>query len=353
MKMMFNIVMTCGRQLETCMEDICRKGPVDIKHALECYTMDVIGSCAFGIDCNSFTDPSSDFCKYSKKIFMPTLLENLIGIFVNLFPSIGKMLGLKAIPNDITDFFFNIVTSSVEHRRETGFTRNDFLQILIELADQNQTKDSISFNELVAQAFVFFVAGFETSSATMAFCLLELCLNPDVQEELRAEVNSTLNKHNGDLTYESLKEMKYMNAVIDETLRKYPPLAVLNRECIQDYKLPNSNITIEKGIKIAIPLSGLHKDPNYFPEPEKFDPKRFTVENKNLIIPYTFMPFGEGPRACIGIRFGMMQTKVGLSILLRRYKFSLSEKMKIPIKFKIRSFLTAVEGGVWLNATKI
>ncbi|KAK5644105.1 hypothetical protein RI129_007950 [Pyrocoelia pectoralis] len=328
-------------------------GGLWVSHTLECYTMDVIGSCAFGIDCNSFTDPFSDFCKYSKKIFQLSRIKRLRALIINIFPYLGKALRVKLMPRDVTKFFLNIVTHSVKHRRENGIVRNDFLQVLMELVDNNKDIDSISFSEMVAQVYVFFIAGFETSSATMSFCLMELCLNPEVQEKLREEVNLILNKHNGTITYESLKEMTYMDAVINETLRKYPPVPVLNRRCIQDYHLHNSDIIIRKGIKITIPLIALHNDPEYFPNPEKFDPNRFTVENKHLIIPFTYMPFGDGPRACIGIRFGIMQTKIGLVTMLRDYKFSLSEKMKIPIKFKLHSFMTAVEGGVWLNATKI
>uniref|UniRef100_A0A1Y1LIW7 Cytochrome P450 n=2 Tax=Photinus pyralis TaxID=7054 RepID=A0A1Y1LIW7_PHOPY len=352
MKMMFDIVVTCGYQLEKSMQTICAKGAIDIKEVLECFTMDVIGSCAFGIDCNSFTDPSSEFCRYSKRIFSPTRLENVIGLFVYVFPSVAKTLHLKGIPKDITEFFFNIVTRSVQYRRETGLVRKDFLQILMELADE-QTNDPISFNELVAQVFVFFIAGFETSSTTMAFCLLELCVDPSMQDKLRDEVNSVLRRHNSALTYQNLKELKYMNAVIDETLRKYPPVPMLHRECIKDYQLPHTNITIKKGTKVGIPLIGLQNDPDYFPEPGKFNPDRFADRNKDLFAPYTFMPFGEGPRACIGIRFGMMQTKVGLSILLKHYKFTLAEKMSVPVRFKARSFMTAAEGGIWLNATRI
>lgn len=353
MKMMFNTIKTCGYQLENYMADICAKGPVDIKQVLEYYTIDVIGSCAFGIDCNSFTDPSNDFRKYAKRIFSLSFRERIKSLIAHLVPSVRKLFGLKIIPRDITDFFINMVRHSVQLRQESGLMRNDFLQILMELVNNKEKKDSISFNEMVAQVFVFFIAGFETSSATMTFCLLELCLNPAVQNKLRAEVNSVLDQHNGGLTYESLKAMKYMDTVIDETLRKYPPLPVLNRQCIQDYHVPDTKLTIRKGIKIAIPLVAIQSDPEYFPCPEKFDPARFSTENRGLIAPFTYMPFGEGPRACIGIRFGIMQTKVGLSALLKNYKFSLSEKMVLPIKFKVHSFITAVDGGVWLDAAKI
>lgn len=80
----------------------------------------------------------------------------------------------------------------------------------------------------------------------------------------------------------------------------YPPLPILNRTCVKDYKLPNSDIVIEKGTRILLPILAFHHDPEYFPEPNKFDPERFSDENKSKIQPYSYLPFGEGPRNCIG-----------------------------------------------------
>jgi cytochrome P450 family 6 len=89
-----------------------------------------------------------------------------------------------------------------------------------------------------------------------------------------------------------------------ETLRKYPLLAVLDRKCCSDYELPaptgNGTITLPAGTGVCIPVLALHHDPTYFPEPEKFDPDRFTDENKNSRPNYTYLPFGEGPRMCLG-----------------------------------------------------
>jgi cytochrome P450 family 6 len=85
-----------------------------------------------------------------------------------------------------------------------------------------------------------------------------------------------------------------------ETLRKYPPVPGLNRICTKDYKVPGSNIMIKKDTKVWIPVLGLQRDPEFYPDPEKFDPERFSEENKNERHPYTFIPFGEGPRVCIG-----------------------------------------------------
>lgn len=87
---------------------------------------------------------------------------------------------------------------------------------------------------------------------------------------------------------------------LSETLRKYPPLAMHMRRCNQDYKIPNSDVTIEKGVNLCVPVLAIQKDPEYFPDPERFDPERFGEENKRKLRPFSYMPFGEGPRVCIG-----------------------------------------------------
>jgi cytochrome P450 family 6 len=141
--------------------------------------------------------------------------------------------------------------------------------------------------------------------------------------------------------------------IVAETLRKYPPVPFLTRECVKDYKIPDENIIIEKGTTVVLSVLGIHYDEEYYPDPEKFDPERFTEENKNLRHHYSHIPFGEGPRLCIGMRFGLMQTKVGLTSLLKKYKFTVNRKTIEPLKMQVNSFVLAVEGEIWLDAQKI
>jgi hypothetical protein len=120
-----------------------------------------------------------------------------------------------------------------------------------------------------------------------------------------------------------------------ETLRKYPPVPGLNRICTKDYKVPGSNIMIKKDTKVWIPVLGLQRDPEFYPDPEKFDPERFSEENKNERHPYTFIPFGEGPRVCIGtyILLYSERQKYGINSLKIKQNFfqkNLWTKIKKP-----------------------
>lgn len=175
--------------------------------------------------------------------------------------------------------------------------------------------EKFTFNSAAAQAFVFFGAGFETSSITLQFALYQMALHQDIQDRVRAEIKAIMAKHEGNVTYEAVEETvgsfflkgfsqniikNEQNVVFAETLRLYPPLPVLNRSCVKDYAIPGSDVAIEKGAKVLIPALGLHMDERYFPNPEKLDPERFTEEQKQERHKFVYLPFGQGPRICIG-----------------------------------------------------
>lgn len=307
MKMMFQTLVDCGVQLQNFIEEkIAKNEPLDTKELLSCYSTDVIGSCAFGIDCNSFKDPDSKFRKYGKKIFKPTKIQIARNFIIFTFPEFSRKIGLWTIPRDLSKFFMDVVNQTVDYREKNNFSRNDFMQLLLEMknnGEKNTDGEKLTMNEIAAQAFVFFLAGFETSSSAMNFCLYELALNKEYQDKVRDEINTVLDKYNGVVTYDVVSELKYMGQCIDETLRKYPPVPMLPRKCVKNYKIPESDIVIEKGTRIFVPCYPLHHDPEFFPEPEKFDPERFSEENKLKIPQCAFLPFGEGPRICIGKLF--------------------------------------------------
>ncbi|XP_031625071.1 cytochrome P450 6j1-like [Contarinia nasturtii] len=149
--------------------------------------------------------------------------------------------------------------------------------------------------------------------------------------------------------------MKYLESCIDETLRKYPVVPLLTRECVKDYKLPGTDKIIEKGTEILIPAFALQRDEKYYEEPDKFIPERFNEQNsigKNLTNrPY--LPFGEGPRNCIGLRLGKMQTKVGLVLMLQKFRFELEERLKKnEMVFDPKVFFLSPLGGIKLHIIK-
>ncbi|KRT81631.1 cytochrome P450 [Oryctes borbonicus] len=356
MKMMFNTLLECGVPMIDHVDQQSKRGDaLDVKEILASYTTDVIGSCAFGIDCNSFKDPNSDFRRCGRKVFEPSFNNVLRMIVAFVAPFLRHVVKFKMISNDVEKFFMDLVSGLFEYRKANGIVRNDFIQLFIEMREKAKEtgEKTLTLPQITAQAFVFFLGGFETSSSTMTLCLHELAFNQDIQDKLRAEVRETMKKNNGELTYDSIMEMKYMDQVVNETLRKYPIVPFVMRACTKDYRVPDSNATISKGMKVFISTLGIHRDPAYYPNPDKFDPERFSDENKSNIPNNAYIPFGEGPRICIGLRFGLMQTKMGLSMLLNKFKFSPPAGEKYDFHFDPKSFNLCKEGSVFLKIEKM
>ncbi|KAL1116770.1 hypothetical protein AAG570_005242 [Ranatra chinensis] len=133
----------------------------------------------------------------------------------------------------------------------------------------------------------------------MTWLLLELAHNPKVQQTLRTEIEDVLNQNYGILTYDALKNMEYLDMCCLETLRKYPPAGMVSRLCVRGCQL-KGGLKIEPDTQIFVPVLGMHRDPEYFPEPDKFLPERFDPRKESGRPKHTFLAFGEGPRMCIG-----------------------------------------------------
>ncbi|XP_018571707.1 probable cytochrome P450 6a13 [Anoplophora glabripennis] len=361
MKMMFQTLKECSVGLEQLLHECSKTSdPLDVREIIARFTTDTIGSCAFGIECNSMKNPDAEFKKYGKRIFEVSnsnMLKQIIACFLPM--SIVKRY-FKFIDQEVETFFVNAVRDTLAYREKNNILRNDFLHLLTTLKNEGNESDSIenskpflSLNEITAQCFVFFAAGFETSSTTTTFALYELSVNPEIQEKLREEILFTLEKHGNEVTYESIGEMTYLEKVINEVLRKYPPVPILHRRSNKSYNVPDTNVVIEEKRPVHIPVIGLHYDPDYYPDPEVFDPERFNEENKAKRPAFTYLPFGDGPRICIGLRFGKLQTKLALITILRYYNVALNEKTKTPLQLDKTTFILSVEGGVWLNLLKL
>jgi len=204
----------------------------------------------------------------------------------------------------------------------------------------NLVNKQLTEYEILAQAIVFFLAGYETTATTLTFCTYELALNQDIQDKLYEEINSAVDS-NGEISYEELARLPYLDAVLSETLRLHPPALRLVRLASTDYKLGETGITLPKGQQIEFPIHGIHHLEEYYPNPFQFNPDRFMPENRHKITPYTYLPFGAGPRNCIGMRFALLEAKLALANIIRKFKFFQTTQTDIPLRYK-RSFgLTA------------
>ncbi|XP_030765107.1 cytochrome P450 6k1-like isoform X2 [Sitophilus oryzae] len=168
-------------------------------------------------------------------------------------------------------------------------------------APDQKSNASITDDEIVAECFLFFAAGYDTSATTLSYAAYELARQPDIQEKIRQEIKKVLEKYNNKMTYDGLGELVYAEKVIYETLRKYPLVPTISRVCTKAYKVPGSDLTIDKGTVVKISAMGLHMDAEYYRNPEVFNPDRFDGDGDIKKPDFTFLPFGEGPRICIAL----------------------------------------------------
>uniref|UniRef100_A0A348G633 Cytochrome P450 n=1 Tax=Odontomachus monticola TaxID=613454 RepID=A0A348G633_ODOMO len=361
LKKMFELMLECANNLDVYINSLglkdCSK-MVEVKELISKFTTDVIGSTAYGLNVNSLNNPDAEFRKHGKQIFHYNLVRSFEFLAMFFLPNIVRLAGVKTFGKESSKFLRKAFWETMLQRMESGQKRNDLIDILIELkrTHSNQNIEGFKFDgdDLVAQAAVFFTAGFETSSTVTAFTLYELAVHPEIQTRLRKEIVNALNESNGDISYDMTLSLPYLDMVVSETLRKYPTLPFLDRRTTETYKVPTSDLVIEKGTPIYISMLGMHYDPEYFPDPEKYDPERFNEENKHNIPSCVYFPFGEGPRACIGTRFGLLTTKLALIKIFSKCEVTPCEKTIIPMILDPKAFLASPLGGkIYLNIQKI
>ncbi|KAM8880509.1 LOW QUALITY PROTEIN: cytochrome P450 3A19-like, partial [Spinachia spinachia] len=176
------------------------------------------------------------------------------------------------------------------------------------------TCTGLTDHEILTQATMFMVAGYET---TLAFLAYNLARNPEVMKRLQEEIDATF-PNKGAVRHEELLQMEHLDGVVNESRRLYPPAGRLG-------------IRIPKDMIIAIPVYALHRDPDLWPEPEEFKPDGFSKRNRRSIDPYAYLPFGRGPRNRLGLRFALVLVQLALVEVLQNYSFSVCEETQIPL----------------------
>nr|ASX93987.1 cytochrome P450 CYP321C6 [Zygaena filipendulae] len=280
-----------------------------------------IGAAVFGVSNKSTFE--SPFLDMSQRAFTGNWKINVKFTIANICSKFITFFRIRFFA-EFQDFFIDAIKQVLRKREKENVIKHDFADICISLQKKGKLVDSETGFELTptdelmaAQAFFFFTAGVEPTAASIFSVLFELGKNEEILTKVQEEIDYTFEKHNGELNYDAVNEMEFLNKVYNEALRMYPPVGSLSRKCVQDTVLPVGNIRVEKGTKILVPVYEYHNDPKYFPNPEVFDPERFSSDEKPNDL--HFMPFGKGNRLCIGMRYAVMQAKAALVYLLRNY----------------------------------
>nr|ASO98019.1 cytochrome p450 CYP321B1 [Spodoptera exigua] len=279
-----------------------------------------LAAAVFGITTKSTFD--SPFRVMAKQALTPTLYSNIRFAINSVSDKVSQALRLKFF-KDQESFFIPAIKKVIKQRKLDNTKRHDFIDLCVELQnngpmiDQETGYSMEPTDELMAaQAFFFFLAGVDPTTAGTFGALFELGRHPEIQKRVQDEIDAIFEKYEGKLTYDAIMEMKFTDCVLNEGLRLHPPIGYNTRQCVKDSVLPVGNVPVEEGVKIFTPIYELHHDPKYFPEPDRFDPDRFARGEVNDM---TYMPFGMGKRLCIGARYARMQILTMSAHLLRNY----------------------------------
>lgn len=317
LRAMFPLIQKCTVRLQAVAQELSEgRKEISAHELMARYTIEFIGSCGFGIDMNTLNTDKSLFVELGKIIFTKTKWQIF---FLALREFLSKNSFIKNISvarNEIITTIMYLMNNIRKVRNEKQIQRNDFVDILLKLEkekvveaesilrkDENGVPVKIKLNytetHTAAQLFIFFAGGFETSATTLSWALHQLAYHQDVQRKAQEEIDKTLQKYNG-ICYDAVTELSYLNMIIKEAIRTFTPAGYISRECMKKCVIPGTDITIDPGVLINIPVQAIHLDPQNFDNPDEFRPERFIPEEESKRHKYAFLPFGGGPRKCIG-----------------------------------------------------
>uniref|UniRef100_A0A8C1LVK5 unspecific monooxygenase n=1 Tax=Cyprinus carpio TaxID=7962 RepID=A0A8C1LVK5_CYPCA len=295
------------------------------------YSMDVVTSTAFSVDIDFLNNPKDPFVSNIKKMLKFDFLNPLF-LFTALFPFITPVLDkmdYAFFPTSVTDFFYAALKKIKSERvaKDHKKKRVDFLQLMVDSQTEGKTEHgSLSDHEILSQSMIFIFAGYETSSSTLSFFFYNLATNPEAMKKLQEEIDQTF-PNKAPVDYEGVMNMEYLDAALNESLRLFPVAGRLERVCKKTVDI--NGLLVPKDMVVMIPTYALHRDPDYWSDPESFKPERFTKDNKESIDPYMYMPFGLGPRNCIGMRFAQVTMKLAIVEILQRFDVSVCDQTQV------------------------
>ncbi|CAO1343924.1 unnamed protein product [Diamesa tonsa] len=365
------------------------------------YAHDVIAKCAFGVTVNSLKDPENDYFRMGLYITAFPFSQQLKVFGYSSVPKLMTFMKVQIFNKIASEFFTDLVKGAVEYREKNNIKINDVISLLMEARkggtiredkDAKASDNDAGFatvqesdirgnkvtsikvfdkvlkfqlkiliiyflewddDDMTAQCMLFFLAGFDTVSTAMMFMGYEIAINPEVQTILLQEIDDLLESLNGKLpSYEDIQKMEYLDCVVSESLRLWSPVLFLDRICTKALTIEDSDgtkVKIEVNDGVFFPINSLHMDPNYFPNPTKFEPERFSVANRDNIKPFTYLPFGVGPRNCIGSRFALMEIKALFFSILSHFRLEVSSKTEIPLQIKADTFQFRPKNGIWVQ----
>jgi cytochrome P450 len=296
-----------------------RLGPVDIYPQLMKITFEMVGRSLFGAH---LKDEDIHLISQTIATVQEFLVRQTIQPYLNPWFGVSGELRRHEEMRTRAD---GILLNYIKRRRQEA-PGHDLLQILMDA--RYSDGEGMSDELVLSESMQLLVAGHETSSNALSWLLYLLSSRPDCLERVRREFDSVLG--GAPLSYSDVPKFEFATQVIQEALRLYPPFWMVDRMALADDGV--GDLAIPRGSTVVVYIYGAHHARQSWENPESFDPERFTKANEKLHRPFTYLPFGAGPRGCIGGNYAMLQILMILSVLLRKYDLRLVPGQKIEAR---------------------
>ncbi|XP_054154956.1 cytochrome P450 3A31-like [Oppia nitens] len=295
------------------------------------------------LSADKFTQSMPRFDKNRRLLLTTMLVPSLVDPVIRFY---GKLFG------ETQRYFIDSTHKLIEHRRQLSTTTttttttsrssttgalekpNDFLQLFVDY--RHKSGDGLTDNEIVSLYYACYLASYEPMCLMLSMAVYELARQPSVQQRLYDELSTLRTGSRGcgsGSNGADIQELPYLNAVLLETIRMYPSF-VANRRAQEDVYLADIGVTVPKGTDVEMSFISMYYNPQYFPDPYRFNPDRFMRPLVDQQTANTFLPFGSGKYTyCIGQRFAKLVLKLGLAKLVERFMFEPTATTEIPFKF--------------------
>lgn len=343
-KILEQFVTVFNREAET-MVDLMRKHvggkEFDVYSYVTLMALDSVCETSMGTTVNAQHDPDNRYVRNVKRmsvLFLLRVVSPLAGrpeIYTVVHPNAYEQ---RKIVRELHEFTDNVITNrrkQLQSEQTLDINRNvegvytkqkmTFLDLLLNVTIDGKP---LSDEDIREEVDTFMFEGHDTTTSGISFTIYQLALNPHVQDKIYEEIVAVLGKNHKsvELTYQLLQEFKYLEMAIKEGLRLFPSVPFIGRNLVEDIEL--DGITLPAGQDILIPIYMIHRNPEVYPDPERYDPERFSDSAESKRGPYDYIPFSAGARNCIGQRFAMLEMKTALIKLISNYRILPGESLR-------------------------
>ncbi|XP_037036010.1 probable cytochrome P450 6a13 [Bradysia coprophila] len=349
-KIVFPAMLKVANEWEQYVRSLGMNTEIDAKDICSRFTTETVLRCIFSIDGKSF-ERQSEFLDMGKSVFHPDIITAMVSVITFFIPGIRKFMNISMVPKSMQRRFTEMIREQTKMRDSGSVQCEDVLQFVLNDRDKYQMKET----DITGICMGSFIEMYETTANVLALAFYTLAKNPHIQDELARCIQESLEANNNEVTHDLIYKHEYLDKVTTECMRIQPVSFGMQKLCTKDFTMPllpgqSEPTTIPAGTSVLIPFATVQQDPTYFPDPDYFDPERFSPEQKAQRHKNAHMPFSDGPRMCVGVHQALFNVKMGLFQMIRSFDVKLHPNNK-PFKVHPMTFDNIPQDGIKLILT--